>query len=189
MLKRVHFGPSLLPFLLVAPQIIITLVFFIWPASQALYPVFPDRGRLRAEHRIRLVRELSGTARRRALSGQFDPQDRGLLILRRGAVAVLRAGPGRDGRPGHQGSDHLPHLADLALRGGAGDLPGALWVFMFDPTLGIFHLHARRIGVRVEPQAQWHRGDGACDHRRGLEAGQPITSCSSSPRCSRSPSR
>ena len=37
MLKNVHFGSSALPFLLVAPQIIVTLVFFIWPASQALY--------------------------------------------------------------------------------------------------------------------------------------------------------
>ncbi len=37
MLKRVHFRPSALPFLLVAPQILITLVFFIWPASQALF--------------------------------------------------------------------------------------------------------------------------------------------------------
>ena len=37
MLKRVHFGPSVLPYLLVAPQIAITLVFFIWPASQAVF--------------------------------------------------------------------------------------------------------------------------------------------------------
>ena len=37
MLKRVHFNPSFLPYLLVAPQIAITLVFFIWPASQAVY--------------------------------------------------------------------------------------------------------------------------------------------------------
>lgn len=35
--KRVVFKNKLLPYLLVAPQIIITLVFFIWPASQALY--------------------------------------------------------------------------------------------------------------------------------------------------------
>ncbi|GLQ06096.1 sn-glycerol-3-phosphate ABC transporter permease UgpA [Sneathiella chinensis] len=40
MLKRVHFKPSVLPYLLVAPQIIVTLVFFIWPASQALYQSF-----------------------------------------------------------------------------------------------------------------------------------------------------
>jgi sn-glycerol 3-phosphate transport system permease protein len=37
MLKRVVFDNKLLPYLLVAPQIAITLVFFIWPASQALY--------------------------------------------------------------------------------------------------------------------------------------------------------
>ena len=37
MLKKVHFGPSYLPYLLVAPQIAVTLVFFIWPAGHALY--------------------------------------------------------------------------------------------------------------------------------------------------------
>ena len=40
MLKRVHFSKTWLPFLLVAPQIIITLIFFIWPASQAVYQSF-----------------------------------------------------------------------------------------------------------------------------------------------------
>ena len=40
MLKRVHFPSSALPYFLVAPQILITLVFFIWPASQAVYQSF-----------------------------------------------------------------------------------------------------------------------------------------------------
>jgi len=35
--KRVVFKHRLLPYLLVTPQIVITLVFFIWPASQAVY--------------------------------------------------------------------------------------------------------------------------------------------------------
>jgi len=35
--KRVVFKNRLLPYLLVAPQIIITIIFFIWPASQALF--------------------------------------------------------------------------------------------------------------------------------------------------------
>ena len=35
--KRVVFNNKVLPYLLVAPQIIITIVFFIWPATQALY--------------------------------------------------------------------------------------------------------------------------------------------------------
>lgn len=34
--KRVIFRNKLLPYLLVAPQLVITLVFFIWPASQAV---------------------------------------------------------------------------------------------------------------------------------------------------------
>ena len=35
--KRVVFKNKVLPYLLLAPQIIITLVFFIWPATQAIY--------------------------------------------------------------------------------------------------------------------------------------------------------
>ena len=35
--KRVTFGGYGVPALLVAPQLAVTLVFFIWPASQALY--------------------------------------------------------------------------------------------------------------------------------------------------------
>jgi sn-glycerol 3-phosphate transport system permease protein len=34
---RVVFPKQILPYLLVAPQLAITLVFFYWPASQALY--------------------------------------------------------------------------------------------------------------------------------------------------------
>src|SRR4029450_6572625 len=36
MIKRVIFRAKLLPYLLVGPQIAITLVFFIWPAAQAV---------------------------------------------------------------------------------------------------------------------------------------------------------
>jgi sn-glycerol 3-phosphate transport system permease protein len=35
--KRVTFNNRVLPYLLVAPQIVVTLVFFIWPASQAVF--------------------------------------------------------------------------------------------------------------------------------------------------------
>lgn len=35
--KRMVFGSTALPYLLVVPQLAITVVFFIWPASQALY--------------------------------------------------------------------------------------------------------------------------------------------------------
>ena len=35
--KRVTFHSAWLPYALIAPQIIVTLVFFVWPAGQALY--------------------------------------------------------------------------------------------------------------------------------------------------------
>ena len=36
--KRMTFtGSRVLPYLLLAPQVIITLIFFVWPASQALW--------------------------------------------------------------------------------------------------------------------------------------------------------
>ncbi|MEZ5930878.1 MAG: sn-glycerol-3-phosphate ABC transporter permease UgpA [Alphaproteobacteria bacterium] len=38
--KRVYFQNRLLPYLLVAPQLIITAVFFLWPASRAIYQSF-----------------------------------------------------------------------------------------------------------------------------------------------------
>ena len=34
--KRVVFSNPVLPYLLLVPQIVITLVFFVWPAAQAL---------------------------------------------------------------------------------------------------------------------------------------------------------
>ena len=36
MIKHVVFRAKLLPYLLVAPQIAVTVVFFIWPAAQAV---------------------------------------------------------------------------------------------------------------------------------------------------------
>ena len=35
--KRVHFGSQWLPYVLVLPQIAVTLVFFFWPAAETLY--------------------------------------------------------------------------------------------------------------------------------------------------------
>ena len=38
--KRVTFRSAWLPFVLVAPQIAITVIFFFWPAGQALWYAF-----------------------------------------------------------------------------------------------------------------------------------------------------
>src|SRR5215471_18696754 len=40
MQKRAVFGGKALPYLLLAPQVIVTLAFFYWPASQAVWQSF-----------------------------------------------------------------------------------------------------------------------------------------------------
>ena len=38
--QKIYYHNKLLAYLLIAPQILITLIFFIWPAAQALYQSF-----------------------------------------------------------------------------------------------------------------------------------------------------
>ena len=39
-MKRVQFEHSAIPYMFIAPQIIIIVVFFLWPAAQAIYQSF-----------------------------------------------------------------------------------------------------------------------------------------------------
>lgn len=144
MLKRVHFGPSLLPYLLVAPQIIITLVFFIWPAAQALYQsllvqdafglstkfvwfenfeaLFADEHYLGAFRRTFIFSFLVAF-----LSMSIS------LILAAMADRVVKA------RRAYQTMLIWPYAV-------APVLAGTLWTFMLDPTLGIGSYMLRGIG-------------------------------------------
>ena len=136
MLKRVHFGPSALPFLLVAPQILITLVFFIWPASQAIYQSL-------------LVEDAFGLSSEFVWFDNFKElfEDEHYLgafnrtIFFSFSVAFLSM----------SFALILAAMADRVIKGTtayrtlliwpyavAPVVAGALWVFMYDPTLGIF---------------------------------------------------
>jgi sn-glycerol 3-phosphate transport system permease protein len=145
MLKRVHFPSSVLPYLLVAPQVLITLVFFIWPASQALYQSFliEDAFGLSSEfvwfeNFVYLWNDdiYLATFWR---TGWFSLAVAGLSM----SMALVLAG-----------------FADRVVRGAmiyrtlliwpyavAPVLAGALWVFMFNPTLGIFPYFLEFAGV------------------------------------------
>jgi sn-glycerol 3-phosphate transport system permease protein len=145
MLKRVHFPSSPLPYLLVAPQIIITLIFFIWPASQALYQSF-------------LIEDAFGLGSEFVWFENFEyilTDEHYLGAFKRtiffsGAVAVLSMGSALV----------LAGFADRIVRGAmvyhtlliwpyavAPVLAGALWVFMFNPTLGIISYLLEFVGV------------------------------------------
>ena len=145
MLKRVHFPPSILPYLLVAPQVAITLVFFIWPASEALYQSFL------LEDAFGLSSEFVWFKNFNALF--HDPiylQAFGRTAFFSGAVALLSMSL----------AVVLAGFADRVVRGAtfyrtlliwpyaiAPVLAGALWAFMFNPTLGILTYSLELLGV------------------------------------------
>ncbi len=135
MLKRVHFGPSWLPFALVAPQIFITLVFFMWPAGQAIFQSL-------------LLEDAFGTRTDFVWLDNFKDllaDDIYLATFSRTAffslmvaffslsIALVLAGM----------ADRVVKFATTYRTlliwpyAVAPVLAGALWVFMFDPTLGI----------------------------------------------------
>jgi sn-glycerol 3-phosphate transport system permease protein len=145
MLKRSHFQPSLLPYLLVAPQIIITLVFFIWPAMQALYESF-------------YIQSAFGMGSTFVGLENFvelfeDPlyiESIWRTFMFSGAVALLAMSLALT----------FAALADRVIRGAmtyrtlliwpyaiAPAVAGALWIFMFDPTLGIVSYGLDMVGV------------------------------------------
>ncbi|WP_025899620.1 sn-glycerol-3-phosphate ABC transporter permease UgpA [Sneathiella glossodoripedis] len=135
MLKRVHFEPSLLPYLLVLPQIVITIVFFVWPASQALYQSL-------------LVEDAFGLSTQFVWFENFeelfaDPhywdafQRTFLFSFLVAALSMASA-------------LLLAAMADRVIKGSgfyrtmliwpyavAPAAAGALWFFIFDPTLGV----------------------------------------------------
>lgn len=156
MLKRVHFPPGVLPYLLVAPQVAITLIFFIWPAAQAIYQSFL------LEDAFGLSTEFVWFENFAALiDDKIYLQSFGRTIFFSAAVAGLSM----------SFALVLAGFADRVVRGAttyrtlliwpyavAPVLAGALWVFMFNPTLGIFPYFLEFAGI------EWNhylRGDQA----------------------------
>jgi len=135
MLKRVHFGTSALPYLLVTPQVAVTIIFFIWPAAQALYQsmLLEDAFGLRTEFvwfdNFIALAEDEGYLDSFGRTFAFSFMVAGLSM----AIALF-----------------LAAMADRVIKFAttyrtlliwpyavAPVVAGALWMFMFDPTLGI----------------------------------------------------
>ena len=145
MLKRVHFPASALPYFLVAPQVLITLVFFIWPASQAIYQSFliEDAFGLSSEFVwFENFSILFGDEKYLSTFGRTIFFSVAVAFLSM-SIALVLAG-----------------FADRIVRGAttyrtlliwpyavAPVLAGALWVFMFNPTLGIFPFLLDMVGI------------------------------------------
>jgi sn-glycerol 3-phosphate transport system permease protein len=154
MLKRVHFPRSWLPYALVAPQIVITLVFFIWPASQALYQSL-------------LIEDAWGTTFEFVWFENFEVLLTDKLyhasVWRTALFSILVA------LLAMSFALVLAGFADRVVKGAtayrtlliwpyaiAPVVAGALWVFMFDPTLGIITYWLAAVG------AEWnHKLNGS----------------------------
>jgi sn-glycerol 3-phosphate transport system permease protein len=147
--KRVLFQSSWLPYLLIAPQLAITLVFFFWPASQALYYSVQVQDAFGA--RTQFVwfdnfRELFANAEYLAsfkVTAVFS-----LLVAVLGLVTSLL----------------LAVFADRVIRGAgiyktlliwpyavAPAVAAVLWLFLFNPTLGIVAHWLKGMGVAWDP--------------------------------------
>ena len=144
MLKRVHFDRKVLPFLLVAPQIIVTLVFFIWPAAQALYqsvlredPFGLKSSFIWFENFERLLDDnfyVAALERTAFFSISVTVLSMGsALFLAVMANRVIKAAT----------TYRTLLIWPYAV---APVVAGALWVFLFDPTIGIIAFALDQVG-------------------------------------------
>ena len=145
MLKRVHFPTSPLPYFLVAPQVVITLIFFIWPASQAAYQSFLLEDAFGMSTEFVWFENFIYLATDEIYLDSF-----GRTIFFSICVAALSMSLALI----------LAGFADRVIRGTttyrtlliwryavAPVLAGALWVFMFNPTPGIFPYLLEFVGI------------------------------------------
>ncbi len=143
--KKVVFRSAWLPYALVAPQIAITVLFFFWPAAQAIYWSF-------------LVQDPFGNSTEFVWFQNFQELFRDSHYLESFKItavfSVLVAGSGI------VISLALAVMADRVVRGAlayktlliwpyavAPAIAGVLWAFIFAPSIGIATYFLRRFGI------------------------------------------
>ncbi|TKT80372.1 sn-glycerol-3-phosphate ABC transporter permease UgpA [Aquamicrobium sp. LC103] len=149
MSPRVTFPNKLLPYLLLAPQLAITIVFFYWPASQAL------RQSLLREDPFGLQSTFVGLANfRRVLNDPNYINAVQVTVIFSIATAFLAMALAL----------LLAVMADKIIRGRgiyrtlliwpyavAPAIAGMLWLFMFNPAMGTFAYMLRSAGFGWDP--------------------------------------
>ena len=147
--KRVVFRSAWLPYALIAPQIIVTLVFFVWPAGQALVQsVF-------VEDAFGTSVEFVGLANFAALwNDAHYARAFGTTAIFSVSVAALSLGTAL----------LFAMLANRVVRGAAvyktliiwpyavaPAVAGVLWLFLFDPSVGTLAYVLKRLGLDWNP--------------------------------------
>src|SRR5262245_17869574 len=147
--KRAIFGSRTLPYLLLAPQLLVTLVFFYWPASQAVWQSFL------LQDAFGLRTDFVWLENYRELAAQADYyRAMGTTVIFSIAVAALSLSIAL----------LLAVQADKHIKGAgiyktlliwpyavAPAIAGVLWLFMFQPSLGLVARGLRSTGVDWNP--------------------------------------
>lgn len=144
MQKRVAFGGKTLPYLLVAPQIAITLIFFFWPAGQALFQSVLEEDAFGLSTRFVGLDNFE-----RVFSDPLYLNSFTVTAIFSLAVAFF----------GLSLSLLMAVMADRVIRGAtayktmliwpyavAPAVAGVLWGFMFNPSVGIITYALHKIG-------------------------------------------
>jgi len=144
--KQVVFKAKLLPYLLVAPQMIIVFGFFFWPASQAMYQsVF--------------IQDAFGLSSRFVGLGNFIALFKDEIYLDSLATTMVFAFLVAFGSLAV--ALFLAVLANKVIRGGmvyktliilpyavAAAVAGVLWLFLFNPTVGVVTYALKTLGYK-----------------------------------------
>ena len=148
-MNRAIFPNKVLPYLLLAPQIAITTVFFFWPASQAIY-----QSALR-EDAFGLKTTFVGLANFRTILA--DPNYINSIevtavftiattftALAAGLLLAVMADRVIKGRGLYRTLLVWPYAVAPAIA-------GMLWLFLFNPSIGSFAVLLRRAGIPWDP--------------------------------------
>jgi sn-glycerol 3-phosphate transport system permease protein len=143
--KRVVFRSAWLPYALLAPQIAVTVVFFFWPAAQAVYYSFLQQDPFGLSTEFIWFRNYAELFR----SSHYLDSFRITAVF---SLLVATLGIGI--------SLLLATMADRIVRGALGyktlliwpyavapAIAGVLWAFLFAPSIGIISYVLRRMGI------------------------------------------
>ncbi len=149
MQRRVVFPHRLLPWLLLGPQLAVTLVFFYWPGGQALYMSVLQQDAFGTSVQFAGLENF-----RAAFSDEGYLQAFWRTLYFSAAVTVLAMVPALV----------LAVMADRIVRGAtayttamlipyaiAPAVAGVLWLFMFNPSIGVLAWWLKAIGVSWNP--------------------------------------
>ena len=143
--KRVVFRSAWLPYALVAPQIAITLVFFFWPAAQAVWYSFQLQDAFGLKTQFVGLQNFAALFKDGNYLASFKVTALFSVLVAFAGIAISLV---------------LAAMADRVLRGAlayktlliwpyavAPAIAGVLWAFMFAPSIGIVTFVLKKAGV------------------------------------------